>query len=147
MQMNIARYEPRYRGLGLLSRLLDDDFDSLVTRGADNVADWTPAVDIREDEKAYVLTADLPGVKPEDIDVTMEKGILTIRGNRDEAKEDEDRGYKRYERVRGSFMRRFALPDTANGDDIEAKTEHGVLHVTIPKHAEPQPRRITVNQS
>ena len=143
--MNIARYEPRYRGLGLLNRLLDDDFDNLLTRGADNVADWTPAVDIREGDQAYTLTADLPGVKPADIDVTMEKGILTIRGNRDEEQAEENGGYKRYERVRGSFMRRFALPDTANGDDIEARTEHGVLHVTIPKHAEPQPRRITVN--
>ena len=145
--MNIARYEPRYRGLGLLNRLLTDDFDSLLTREADNVADWTPAVDIRENDNAYVLTADLPGVEPENIDVTMEKGILTIRGSRDEQKEEENGGYQRYERVRGSFMRRFALPETANGEDIAAKTEHGVLHVTIPKHAEPRPRRITVDRA
>lgn len=149
--MNIARYEPRYRGLGLLNRLLSDDFDNLLTpysdRTADTVADWTPAVDIREEDTAYVLTADLPGVKPDAIDVTMEKGILTIRGSRDEETTEEEGGYKRYERVRGSFMRRFALPDTANGDDIQAKTEHGVLHVTIPKHAEPKPRKITVNQA
>lgn len=145
--MNIARYEPPYRGLGLLNRLLNDDFDNLLTREADTVTEWTPAVDIREETSAYHLTADLPGVKPEDIDVTMDKGILTIRGSREAESAEEEGGYKRFERVRGTFMRRFALPDTANGDDIEARTEHGVLHVTIPKHAELAPRRITVSQA
>jgi len=150
--MNIARYEPRYRGLGLLNRLLNDDlgnldFDNLTGREAAAVADWTPAVDIREEADHYLLTADLPGVKPEDIDVTMENGVLTIQGQRHAEKSSESDGYKRYERVRGSFLRRFALPDTANGEDIVAETKHGVLEVTIPKHAELAPKKIAVKQA
>lgn len=143
--MNIARYEPRYRGPGLLSRLLNEDFDSLIAHEPDTVSDWTPAVDIREAQDHYLITADLPGVKPEDIDVTMENGILSIEGKRDDESSTESEGYKRYERVRGSFMRRFALPDTANGEDIEAKTVRGVLEITIPKHAEPAPKKISVS--
>lgn len=144
--MNIARYEPRYSGLGLLNRLLNDDFDSLARREADTAADWTPAVDIREEADNYLLTADLPGVKPEDIDITMENGVLTIQGKRDEETRSETEGYKRYERIRGSFMRRFALPDTANGEDIKAETRHGVLEVTIPKHPQVQAKKISVTQ-
>ncbi len=145
--MNIARYEPRYRGLGLLNRLLNEDFDNLVNREAETAADWMPAVDIREEKDKYLLTADLPGVKSEDIEVTMENGVLTIQGSRDTETRSEAGGYKRYERVRGNFMRRFALPDTANGEDIAATTRNGVLEVTIPKHAELAPRRIAVKPS
>ena len=143
--MNIARYEPRYRGPGLLNRLLNEDFDRLMAREPDTVSDWTPAVDIREAQDHYLITADLPGVRPEDIDVTMENGILSIEGKRDDESSTASEGYKRYERVRGSFLRRFALPDTANGEDIEAKTVHGVLEITIPKHAEPAPKKISVS--
>jgi len=150
--MNIARYEPRYRGIGLINRLLNDDlsnldFDNLMGRESAAVADWTPAVDIREEADHYRLTADLPGVKPDDIDVTMENGVLTIQGQRHEENSSEANGYKRYERVRGSFLRRFALPDTANGEDIVAETKHGVLEVTIPKHAELAPKKIAVKQA
>ena len=145
--MNIARYEPRYSGLGLLNRLLSDDFDALARRETDTAADWTPAVDIREEADHYLLTADLPGVKPGDIEITMEKGVLTIQGKRDEESRSETEGYKRYERIRGSFMRRFALPDTANGEDIVAETRHGVLAVTIPKHAQVQAKKISVTQA
>ncbi len=145
--MNIARYEPRYRGLGLLNRLLDEDFDSLMGRDTETAADWTPAVDIREEHDKYLLHADLPGVKADDIEVTMENGVLTIQGKRDTETRSEAGGYKRYERVRGNFMRRFALPDTANGEDIAASTRDGVLEVTIPKHAELAPRHITVKPS
>ncbi len=145
--MNIARYEPRYSGLGLLNRLLSDEFDPLTRRTTDTAADWTPAVDIREEADHYLLTADLPGVNPDAIDITMEDGVLTIQGKRDEENRSETEGYKRYERIRGSFMRRFALPDTANGEDIVAETRHGVLEVTIPKHAKVQARKIAVKQA
>ena len=76
----------------------------------------------------------------------MENGILTIRGNRDAEKRENRGGFQRYERVQGSFMRRFSLPDTASGDDIAAQTRNGVLEVTIPKHPKVQPRRIDVLQ-
>ena len=145
--MNITRYEPRYRPLGLLSRLLEDqELDTFLNRGLepDSVSDWLPAVDISEEDDRFLLTADLPGVDPDAIEVTMEDGVLTIQGSRDTESTDEKNGYKRYERVRGSFLRRFTLPDTANGDDIAAATKNGVLEVSIPKQAKPQPRKISV---
>lgn len=145
--MNITRYEPRYRPLGLLGRLLQDqELDTMLTGSIepDSVSDWLPAVDIREEEDRFLLQADLPGVDPDAIEVTMEDGVLTIQGSRDTESTDEKEGYKRYERVRGSFLRRFTLPDTANGDEIAAATRHGVLEVSIPKQAKPQPRKISV---
>jgi HSP20 family protein len=113
----------------------------------DQVVDWTPAVDVRETANAFVLTADVPGVDPKDIDVTMENGLLTIRGARrsDSAGEAaEQDGYRRIERVSGRFLRRFTLPETANAEAVTAKTSHGVLTLTIPKRAEVQPRRIEI---
>ena len=152
--MNVMRYEPRYRparSLGLLGRLLqDEDIDNLLNPAlAGNgesglLADWVPAVDIRETDDSFELRADLPGVDPEDITVTMEEGVLTIEGSRLAEATDEKDNYKRFERVYGKFLRRFTLPDTANGDEISATTKHGVLNVSIPKQAKVQPRRIDV---
>ena len=143
--MNVVRYEPRYRPFGLLDRLLrDENLASLYDREPDAVTDWLPAVDIREEEDRYLLKADLPGVKAEDIDVTMEDGVLTIQGSRRSEKTDEQAGYKRYERVQGSFLRRFTLPETADAENISARCADGILEVVIPKMPEVKARRITV---
>ena len=143
--MNVARYEPRYRPFGLLNRLLqEENLANLYDREPDAVTDWLPAVDIREEDDRYILTADLPGVAPENIDVTMEDGVLTIQGHREAESTDDKSGYRRYERVSGSFLRRFTLPDTANGDEVDAHTRNGVLEVSIAKQAQVQPRKITV---
>jgi len=109
-----------------------------------NSGDWTPAVDIIEDDKNYTIHADVPGVKPKEVEIEIENGVLTLKGEREEIKQDEKEGYKRAERVYGSFYRRFTLPETVNADDIKAKTEHGVLEVVIPKRAKPEPKRIKV---
>jgi HSP20 family protein len=101
-------------------------------------------VDIREDKDAYVLHADVPGVDPKDIEVHMENGVLTIRGERKSETKEERENYKRVERVRGTFYRRFTLPDTADADKISAKSVNGVLEVRIPKQETVQPRRISV---
>ena len=155
--MNVMRYEPRYRparSLGLLSRLLqDEDIDSLLNPALSGngesglLTDWVPAVDIREKADRFELSADLPGVNPEDITVTMEDGVLTIQGSRLAEVTDEQDNYTRYERVYGKFLRRFTLPDTANGDEISALTKNGVLNVSIPKQAKVQPRKIDVNSA
>ncbi|MFP4244636.1 MAG: Hsp20/alpha crystallin family protein, partial [Ectothiorhodospira sp.] len=108
------------------------------------VSDWVPAVDIREEKDAYVLHADVPGVDPKAIEVHMENGVLTIRGDRKEESTEERENYKRVERVRGSFYRRFSLPDTADAERISARSVNGVLEVRIPKQEKVQPRRITV---
>jgi HSP20 family protein len=146
--MSLTRYQP----WGLM-RSLQDDLDRLFEQrlGMDettgSVANWTPPVDIREEEDRFVLHADIPGVKPEDIEVTMENGVLTISGSREETSRSESNGYRRVERVSGRFFRRFTLPDTANAEEIRAKSHNGVLEVIIPKHARVMPRRISVNVS
>lgn len=149
--MNVVRYEP----WGLLRRFHDEvnslfgEFPGSTPAEGDRssvvTSSWTPAVDIKEESDRFVLTADIPGVDPKDIEVTMADGVLTIRGERKHEAEKESNGYKRVERSYGSFYRRFSLPDTANAEDVTAKGNNGVLEVVIPKHEKVQPRRITVS--
>ena len=108
-------------------------------------SDWAPAVDIKEEDKQFVLVADIPGVAPKDIDIHMENGILTIKGERDSEKKTEREGYKRIEREHGVFYRRFTMPEGVNADAIDAKTDNGVLTVTIPKQEQTQARKIKVS--
>ncbi|MBX9607822.1 MAG: Hsp20/alpha crystallin family protein [Gammaproteobacteria bacterium] len=109
------------------------------------VSHWVPAVDIHEEQDRYVISADVPGVDPTSIDVTMENGVLTISGERkSERSEERGNGARRVERVYGSFYRRFALPDTVDAEHVEARSQHGVLEVTIPKKAQLQPKKIKV---
>jgi HSP20 family protein len=105
---------------------------------------WHPAVDVREEEDKYVIHADLPGVEAGEIDITVENGVLTLKGKRTGEKADERDGYQRVERVQGTFMRRFSLPETADADRVVAKSKDGVLEIVLPKHAKMQPRRIAV---
>lgn len=143
--MNAVRYEP-----WTLLNQLHREMDTMFRRDNDTaspVSDWTPAVDIQEADDAYVLHADIPGVNPADIDIQMEENVLTIRGKRTISHEDTKDNYKRVERVSGSFFRRFSLPDTADAENISAAADNGVLAVTIPKQAKPQPRKIEVQLS
>lgn len=116
----------------------EDDADVVTS-------DWTPAVDIKEQDKAYLLVADIPGVDPKDIEIHMENSILTIKGERDTEKKTEREGYKRIERKHGTFYRRFTMPEGVNADGIEATNKNGVLTVSIPKQEAKQARKITVN--
>lgn len=119
-------------------QLSNGDQSSVVT------SEWLPAVDIKEEADKFLLFADLPGVDPKDIDITMENGVLTIKGERMLEGRDNGKNYSRVERAHGRFYRRFSLPDTANPDAIQARGEHGVLTITIPKQEKIQPRRIEV---
>jgi len=116
--------------------------------GSSNVAtsDWVPVVDIKEEKDRFVLHADVPGVKREDIDITMEDGILSIRGERLLEEVQEEGEYKRIERAYGSFYRRFSLPDTADAENISARSNEGVLEVVIPKRESVKPRRIEIGE-
>lgn len=146
--MTLTRYEPWAALTRLqedLNRLLEGRWPTLGDEESRVVtSQWVPAVDIVEEPERFVLRADVPGVKPEDIEVTVENGMLTIKGERKEAHEEQKEGYRRIERVHGTFYRRFSLPDTADLDRIEAKNRHGVLEIMIPKKQEMQPRRIAV---
>jgi HSP20 family protein len=142
----MTRYEPWVlvnRVSRDLERLINGANDS-VDESRSAVVEWVPAVDIKEEETQFVLRADLPGVEPKDIEITMEKGLLTIRGRRDSEAREEQNGFRRVERVTGGFFRRFTLPDTADSQSIKAKHVNGVLEVSIPKQAQVLPRRIEV---
>lgn len=148
--MNVVRYDPftifekfnnemnSMLSRNSVARMNDNDDSNVVT------ARWTPAVDIKEEQNQFVLMADIPGVEPKDIEITMENNVLIVKGERSQESREEQNGYKRVERVYGSFHRRFSLPDTADADNISAKGENGVLVITIPKKEKAQPRRISV---
>lgn len=144
--MSMVRYQP----WGLV-RSLHEELDRLFDQRLANddtsasVANWTPPVDIREEDDRFVLHADIPGVKPEDIEITMENSVLAIAGSRESESALEKEGYRRVERVSGRFFRRFTLPDTADAEGIKARSQDGVLEVTIPKQAKVMPRKISVD--
>lgn len=108
-------------------------------------SDWVPAVDIKENDDNFVIVADVPGVDPEHIEVHMDNGMLTIRGEKETEKKEEKDDFKRIERSYGSFYRRFSLPDTADPEKVTANSDHGVLTVTIAKQQKSQPRKISVS--
>ncbi len=123
---------------------LDRIFNTNTAAYSDTATDWVPAVDIKEAKDAYEVVADVPGVEPKDIDVSLEDGVLTVKGERQSEVKDEADGYTRSERSYGSFYRRFTLPDTADAENISAKTEHGVLKLHIPKKEKALPKKISV---
>lgn len=108
-------------------------------------SDWAPAVDIVERDDRFVLLADVPGIDPKEIEIDMDNGVLSIRGTRS-PEEQESESFKRIERPRGNFYRRFTMPDTADAEKVTARSRNGVLEITIPKHEKVQPRRIAVEQ-
>jgi HSP20 family protein len=145
--MNITRYDP-WRTMEDWRQEVDRMFHPLLQRGDDTSrvvgGEWAPAVDIKEEDNRYVIRADIPGVKPDDVEVTMENGVLTIRGERKFEESEERENFKRIERSHGIFYRRFSLPDNTDAEAVEAKGQDGVIEVIIPKTAEKQPKRIEV---
>ena len=146
--MNITRYTPwsgsnalpqEFRqALGRFFDLDEGDQSDVVT------SEWAPRVDIREEDKRFVIEADIPGVDPKAIEINMDKGVLSIRGERKTGYKVDDNRYTRVERAHGVFHRRFALPDSANADGIRATGKHGVLEIEIPKRPETTPRKINI---
>ena len=136
--MSVLRYEP-WALLNRLHREFDQSFEA-----AARDASWTPAVDIHEEAQRFLVRADLPGVKANDIEVTADKGVLTLRGERQIDKKEVDGHYSRVERVAGKFVRTFTLPDNVQTDAIKAQFKDGVLELTIPKVAKVEPRRIEI---
>jgi HSP20 family protein len=136
--MTVVRYEP-WALLNRLHRELDQTFETVARD-----ATWSPAVDVHEEPERFVVRADLPGVKPSDIEITAEKGVLSLRGARNFEQRKDDGHYSRVERVSGKFVRSFTLPENVQADAIKAQFKDGVLELTIPKAAKPEPRRIEV---
>jgi HSP20 family protein len=108
------------------------------------VAEWAPSVDIVEDDREYLVKADLPDVKKEDVKVTVENGVLTITGERKLEKEEKGKKYHRIERSYGNFLRSFTLPDGADGSKVNAEFKDGVLTVHLPKGEKARPKAVEV---
>lgn len=141
---NLAPNRTQQEFQALIDRFLnseDSDQSNVVT------SQWTPRVDIKEEKERFLILADIPGVDPAEIEIHMDKGILTIKGERKSEQVEESDKFTRVERSRGQFYRRFALPDSANPEGISAAGKHGVLQITIPKRAESTPRRIQIQSN
>ena len=108
------------------------------------ITEWTPSVDIIEDEKEWLVKADLPEVSKEDVKVTVENGVLTLTGERKLEKEEKDKKYHRIERSYGIFLRSFTLPDATDGTKVNAEFKDGVLKVHLPKTEKAKPKAVEV---
>ena len=143
--MNLTRFEP-WSIFDQLHRDLDRIAQVRLPQGQGEnpVADWVPAVDIVEEKDRFILRADVPGVRPEDIDISMDQGVLTVAGERKTETTTEEEGFRRVERSFGRFYRRFNLPDSADADANKATSNQGILEISIPKMPEVRSRRIAV---
>jgi HSP20 family protein len=129
------------------SRLFEDAFnDMLRPFEAEGVSDraWAPAVDIRETDDDVTLLVDLPGMKKEDVDVTLENNVLTVSGERKFDREESNDNYHRIERSYGSFTRSFTLNQNVHTDKVDANFKDGVLTISLPKEEQAKPRRISI---
>src|ERR1051326_2763599 len=126
---------------------LNNLFSDFLGRGSQeqNLTTWAPSVDIYEGEHELVVKADLPDIKPEELDIRVENNILTIRGERNFEKKVDEKNYLRVERAYGSFARSFSLASTVNTEAIKADYKDGVLTLSIPKREEAKPKQIKVN--
>jgi len=138
-----------FNALNEIHRELSRVFDHPIYREPSTLTapenSWMPHVDITEDESSFTVIADIPGVNPDEVEVTLHNNVLTIRGERDSELSREKENFKRRERFRGTFQRQFSLPELTDEDAISAKANHGVLEITIPKAKKASPVSITVN--
>ena len=130
-----------------MQREMNKMFDSF-SRGVDEPTlpngNWMPAVDVAEEDNKYVVKIELPGVNKDDVKITLESSILTIRGEKKAEKETKEKNYHRMERSYGSFLRSFTLPTTVKNDKIDAEYRDGILSITLPKAEEAKPKHIEV---
>jgi HSP20 family protein len=149
--MALSRYrEPAgLFGLQRLNRILDEAFGGFPVPEQGNVitSTWFAPTDVSEDENSLQISMELPGVEPDDVRLSLENNILTIRGEKRQQLDENNERIHRFERTYGVFERTFALPNTVDPDKIEARYENGVLLVRIPKAERARPREIRVNTS
>ncbi|HEU5169782.1 MAG TPA: Hsp20/alpha crystallin family protein [Gemmatimonadales bacterium] len=136
-----------FQSLRRLNSLLDDAFGGYALQRDESgtlTAAWTPAVDVFEDKDSVKIVAELPGVKPEDVKLSIENNLLTIRGEKKQVAEEKTERVHRYERSYGAFERTFSLPNTVDAEKAEARYENGVLTIGLPKAERARPREIQV---
>jgi len=143
---------PWHGGFGLLEpfrREVEDVMERFFGDEGSNgrfaaLKSWAPRVDMEETDKEVLVKADLPGVDPKAIEISVENGVLTVRGEKKEEKEEKKKNYHRVERFTGSFYRAIPLPAGVEADKVSATSANGVVTITVPKKPEAQPRKITV---
>jgi len=145
--MQLVRWEP-FDGLNKVQSRINDLFDDSFGRSWANATtrneSWYPAVDILESKEAYLLRAELPGMKKEDFNLEVKDGTLTLTGERKAVKPADGVEYRSVERVNGKFVRFFTLPETVRHDGIQATYKDGILEIHIPKAEEAKPRQIDI---
>ena len=141
--MSLVHYKP----INLFDQINNEmnRYLSMRDTAANQEREWMPAVDIHEEDNCYMLTADIPGVNRKDVEITLEDGVLTVKGERNSETEVTEEGYRRRERIQGSFVRQFNLPETVDTANISAKAEDGILKIVIPKQEKLEPKKITVS--
>jgi HSP20 family protein len=152
--MNIIKYDP-FRELRSLQDEMNRLFSSSFSRTGNSTGEgdqimrgaWNPSVDIFENQNQIVLEAELPGMKPEDVEISIENSVLTLHGERKFEKKDESDNFHRVERSYGSFTRSFTLPPTVSSENAQAEFENGVLRLTLAKREEAKPRRIEIKST
>jgi len=149
--MNLVKWDP-FRELEDVSNRLNRLFGRSSTRAESGqemlaMADWTPSVDISETDSAYLIKGEIPGVKKEDVKVTIQDGMLTIQGERKQEKEEKGKKFHRVERCYGSFMRSFRVPDDADENKVGAEFKDGMLNVTLPISAKAKSKAVNVSVS
>lgn len=147
--MSLIRWSPFGEMESLFNPMLPEALSNWqrLALGNGKKLDWAPSADISETEKEYVIRAELPAVKKEDIQVSLDEGTITIKGERKQQKEDKSEKYHRTESFYGSFERRFSLPDNVNAEAVHCESKDGILTVHIPKTVDSpkaKPKQITV---
>lgn len=132
-----------YSNLHRLSRMMDEALGG-GWNGGTLASAWTPSCDVFEDKEDLKIVLELPGVKPEDVKISLENQVLTIQGEKKQVAEESSERWHRYERSYGSFERMFTLPSTTDAERIQAKVDNGVLTVTLPKAERAKPRQIEI---
>lgn len=143
----MTRYTPsgEFRSLQSQVNRLFEPFLGRVLNDEDLASGtWAPPVDVIEEKDAILVTAEIPGMKQENIDIQYENGVLTLRGTREFEKESKEKTYHRVERVYGQFVRSFTLPRSVNAEKISATYENGVLEIRVPKLEEAKPKQIRI---
>lgn len=142
--MSLIRWEP-FREMDDFFRQVSPLFGRTALRGfGERATEWAPTANISETEKEYVIKAELPEVKKEDVKITLENGVITISGERKQEKEAKDENEIRVESFYGTFSRSFVLPDNIDADAVRAESKDGVLKIRIPKKEASKPKAISV---
>jgi HSP20 family protein len=145
--MNLVRWDP-YRELSSFANQFNRALGTVPSRERDeemSLGAWIPPVDIAEEKDRIVLTAELPGFREDQVNIQLEGGVLTLRGERKFEDEKKDRNFHRVERSYGQFVRSFTLPNNVDREHIRASFDHGLLRIELPKTAEARPRQIKIS--